>query len=347
MKIESDSNNWIPRSFPHGFRNTRILITVIIITVLGVVIWQAKDLIHPVRHRTLIIYCFTGMEEVMKNAIFPAFKDNWQEQTGESVEFIPTFAGSGDITKRIISLLPVEIAIFSSELDAIGLSTRGISFLKQGSDLPYSGILNRTPIVILTREDNSVEIRDFEDLATAGIEIAYPDPTTSGAGKLGLIAIYGARIRAGGTEIEAIDELRAMWRNVVDKPSSAVVDLVHFRQGIGDAMVTYESNLLPNPRRPQINGRIIYPERTVLCEPTVRAIKKNVTSSQEDLVEAFVAFLWSETAQTAFVQFGAHSVIESLNQERADFSSLKQAFAIDEIGNPYELNQIAGSIFEE
>ena len=344
MKSDSDSFTSSPKYFSDGFRYFRISAAAVLAVLLIAVVWKGKDLIHTVEHRTLTVYCFTGMEEVMENAIFPAFKAHWKEQTGESVEFIPTFAGSGDITRKIISRFPVEVAIFASELDSLSLATRGIAFVEQGKDLPNNGIFNRTPLVILTRPENAFNIRGFKDLTKLGIGIVYPDPSTSGAGHLGLIAIYGACIKAGGTHAEAIEQVQAVWRNVVDKPSSAVVDLLHFREGTGDVMVTYESNLLANPRRPQIEGRIIYPEATILCEPTVRAIRNNVSAKQEAIVEAFIAFLWSDVAQEAFVQYGSHSVDESLNKQRSDFGSLKSAFTINEIGSPHELDQIVNSV---
>lgn len=344
MKDDLNQSRDKPSYLSVGYHYFRIIIAAILAVFLVLVIWKGKDLIHPDKHRTLSVYCFTGMKEVMEYAILPAFKEHWRDQTGESVEYISTFAGSGDITQKIISRFPMEVAIFASELDSLSLSSRGIAFIRQGKDLPHGGILNRTPLVILTRPDNAFNLRDFSDLTQAGVGIAYPNPSTSGAGHLGLIAIYGSSMKRGATQTEAMQAVQAVWRNVVDKPSSAVVDLDHFRNGVGDVMITYESNLLSNPRRPQVEGRIVYPQTTILCEPTVRAIRNNVSSSQEELVDAFISFLWSEEAQKAFVRYGAHSVDESLNDTRSDFGSLQQTFTIHDIGNPHELDQIVNSV---
>ena len=344
MKKDTHSTQYIPKRIPDGFRDARIIMAAVIILILLALIWLGKNMVQPEKHRTLTVYCFTGMEKVMEDAVFPEFKQYWLEKNGESVEFIPTFAGSGAITEKIISRFPAEITILSSRLDAMRLSERGIAFRKQANNLPNGGIINRTPIVILTRPGNPFSIEDFEDLTQSGLGIAYPDPETSGAGQLGIIAIYGSRIKKGGTSIEALDELKDIWVNIVDKPSSASVDLQHFMEGTGDVLITYESNLLANPKRKRIEGDIIYPDSTVICEPTVRAIAKNVTPKQQDLVEAFVAFLWSEKAQQAFVDYGTHSIIEPLNESRKDLGSLEQAFTIEEIGNPDELRRIADAI---
>jgi len=129
MKSIPDSPREKPSYFSVGYRYFRILIAALLAVFLFIVVWKSTDLMHAEKHRTLTIYCFTGMKEVMENAILPAFKDRWRDQTGESVEYIATFAGSGEITQKIISRFPVEVAIFASELDSLRLSSRGVAFL--------------------------------------------------------------------------------------------------------------------------------------------------------------------------------------------------------------------------
>ncbi|MGH8060361.1 MAG: hypothetical protein ACREOH_24505 [Candidatus Entotheonellia bacterium] len=44
--------------------------------------------------RTVVLYGFSILGDVMNQAIFPLFQQQWQAQTGEQVEFISSFAGS-------------------------------------------------------------------------------------------------------------------------------------------------------------------------------------------------------------------------------------------------------------
>jgi ABC-type sulfate transport system substrate-binding protein len=61
--------------------------------------WLVKETPGP---RTLTFYGFSALENVMNDGVFPAFQKVWKEQTGERVEFVATFAGSGTITDRIL-----------------------------------------------------------------------------------------------------------------------------------------------------------------------------------------------------------------------------------------------------
>src|SRR5512135_540395 len=56
--------------------------------------------------RTVIFYGFSILGEVMHEAIFPAFQEEWQARTGEQVEIISAFSGSGTITNQIIMGVP-------------------------------------------------------------------------------------------------------------------------------------------------------------------------------------------------------------------------------------------------
>ena len=65
--------------------------------------------------RTIILYGFSILGDVMNDAIFPAFQAEWQAKTGERVEFISSFAGSGTLTNQLIMGVPAELALLSLE----------------------------------------------------------------------------------------------------------------------------------------------------------------------------------------------------------------------------------------
>ena len=294
--------------------------------------------------RTLTIYCYTGMQEVMENAIFPAFKDYWKERHGEKLAYIPTFAGSGAITTKIVAEFPAEIAVLSSNIDAVQLSSRGIHFVRNSRDLPFQGVISRTPVIMLVREGNPKGVHDFADLFKAGVDIAYPDPLTSGAGQLGILAIFGSLVDAGVDEAEAYEELHSLWNNVVKKPSNARDELAAFLSGVGDVLITYESNILKNPKRAQISGDLIYPKTTIFSEPVVSAIKRNVKSKQMDLVDEFMEFLWSVEAQQKFVDYGFRSIREELKLTREDYGSIDHPLDLAAFDSPFEIRRIIDKV---
>src|SRR5712691_6127873 len=56
--------------------------------------------------KTLVFYGFSIVERVMKQAIFPSFQKLWLEETGERVEIISSFSGSGTITNQLLMSVP-------------------------------------------------------------------------------------------------------------------------------------------------------------------------------------------------------------------------------------------------
>src|SRR5690242_2053294 len=109
---------------------------------------------RPQRPITIIFYGFSILGEVMNKAIFPAFQKEWQERTGQHVEFISSFAGSGTVRNQLIMGVPADLALLSSELDALQLAQRGVIPRESWRRLPEHGVVNRTPFVILVRAGN-------------------------------------------------------------------------------------------------------------------------------------------------------------------------------------------------
>ncbi len=283
--------------------------------------------------RTIVFYGFSILGDVMNQAIFPGFQKRWREQTGEEVEFISSFAGSGTVTNQLIMGVPADLALLSLELDAQRLADAGVTEPGSWRRLPHQGIVNRTPFVALVRPGNPKGIRDFADLARPGVGIVHPDPLTSGGANWAIVAEYGAGSRAAGGDSAAGEQLLAgIWKNVIAQAASARAARTQFENGFGDALITYEQEALRDRDLGRLDADIVYPERTILSEHTLVKIDRNVEPDEEALVDAFVDYLWSEEAQKAFVEYGFRSVDEALNAANPGFGRIADPFLITDFG---------------
>ncbi len=118
---------------------------------------------------------FSILEEPLEKEIFPAFKAEWKEKTGQNVTFASTFNGSEMATNQILHGFKVDLAILAIERDAERLR-EGSATKSDWRKLPHHGIVNRTPFVILVRKGNPKRIHDFEDLARPGVKLIHPRP---------------------------------------------------------------------------------------------------------------------------------------------------------------------------
>ncbi|MGH2406281.1 MAG: substrate-binding domain-containing protein [bacterium] len=284
------------------------------------------------RTRTLVLYGFSILGEVMNEGVFPAFQTEWRRRAGEEVEFISSFASSGTITNQMILGVPAQVAILSLELDALRLVDRRVVRGPTWRDLPHKGVLNRTPFIIMVRPGNPRQIRDFDSLASPGVGIVHPDPLTSGGAQWGILAEYGAALRRTGDKERAYTQLLGIWRNVVAQASSARATRTQFENGFGDALITYEQEAVRDRARGRLKADVVYPRSTILSEHTVVMIEKNIGEKERELVKSFVDFLWSEAAQRVFVEYGFRSVDERLNVQNRGFGVIADPFTVGDLG---------------
>jgi sulfate/thiosulfate transport system substrate-binding protein len=286
---------------------------------------------------TITLYGFSIMKESLEKAIFPGFTAKWKQQHGQVVQFQSSFAGSETITNQILQGAPAEIAILSIERDAQRLKKEGF-VIADWHSMPAGGIVNKTPFIIIVRKGNPKGIRDFPDLAKAGIRLIHPDPVSSGGAQWSILAIYGSELKKSEQESSeqdkprALNTLRAIWRHVISTPGSAREARTTFELGNGDALITYElEGLLMKEANAPIE--IVVPQATIFSEHPAVVIDKNVSTAKRPVVDAFMQYLWSDEAQQAFVEFYFYSTTnEAFNQANTAFGHIELPFAIDYFG---------------
>jgi sulfate transport system substrate-binding protein len=285
----------------------------------------------------ITLYAFSIMKEAMEKAIYPGFVAKWKLEHGQDVRFTSSYAGSETVTNQIISGVPADIAILSIDRDAQRLKEKGF-VTSDWHALPYKGIINKTPFVILVKGANPKNIHDFPDLGKPGVKLIHPDPVSSGGAQWSILAIYGSELvkseKQNGEpdQARALQTLQAVWKNVFVTPASAREARTTFELGNGDALVTYELEglLMKESGKPL---EIITPPATIFSEHPVVVIDRNVSPEKRPVVNAFVQYLWTEEAQRAFVKYHFYSVTDdALNEASKEFGHIEWPFSIDYFG---------------
>jgi sulfate transport system substrate-binding protein len=289
---------------------------------------------RPARPRTVVFYGFSILGEAMNRAVLPEFARRWRARTGERIEFVTSFAGSGTITNQLVMGVPAQVALLSLELDAERLAKAGVIPAGSWRRLPHGGVVNRTPFVLVVRQGNPLRIHDFADLARPGVKVVHPDPLTSGGANWALLAEYGSAARRSPERAKEAGHaaLLGVWRHVVAQAASARAARTQFENGFGDVLVTYEQDVIGDAAKGTLPGEIVYPPSTVLSEHTLVILDKNVTSADRPLIDALVAFLWSEPAQGLFVRHGFRSVDERMNAANPNFGAIHDPFLVRDFG---------------
>jgi sulfate/thiosulfate-binding protein len=294
----------------------------------------------PTRH-IIVVYSFSVEEEVMNKEVFPAFKKYWQQRAGEEVIFQSIFTGSEEIADAIVDGGLADVAILSNEQHAVWLNINDL-VETDWHDFPHQGIISQSPLVIVVRPGNPLGIKDWTDLARPDVELVHANPQTSGGAQWALLAEYGSALMAGASQEAAKEQLRDIWANVIASPSSSREALKEFLFGVGDALITYEQDaLLAQSRGASIE--LITPSRTILSEHVAVLVDHNVDRWESEIVNAFVSFLWSETAQDAFTRYFFRPVtaeaLDALAEGNASsagdlprFTEIQQPFTVQDLG---------------
>ncbi|MCF7801687.1 MAG: substrate-binding domain-containing protein [Candidatus Marinimicrobia bacterium] len=294
--------------------------------------------------RSVIIYGFSILGEAMNQEILPTFQQQWLEKTGEDIGFITSFAGSGEITEQLVKGVPAEIAILSTESDAMILMEKGVIRGPTWKNLPHAGILNRSPIVILVRPGNPHQISDFSDLTSGAFELIHPHPFSSGGAKWAILAEYGSAWLTTGNFQLAVDQLTGIWQQVAILPVSVHQAMNQFQNSVGDVLITYEQSYLRGKALQNLGGEVVYPQSTIFSEHTVIRLDKHINAGQEELVDRLLQFLWSREAQAIFVSHGFRSVDDGLNTMNPAFGHIDKPFTIQDLGG---WQQVDRTIFQE
>jgi sulfate transport system substrate-binding protein len=295
--------------------------------------------------RSLTLGAYTTPREAYGKSILPAFRRHFHEQSGGDVTFRESYLGSGAQARAIVGGFEADVAALSLEPDIEKLRKAGLIThdWKAGE---HGGVVTRSVVVIGVREGNPKNIRGWQDLARPGVEVLTPNVRTSGGAMWNVLAIYGAAIRGhagtpAGDQDAAIDLLASILRNVKIMDRGARDSMLTFERGIGDAIITYENEILVG----RAEGRrydYIAPRSSILIENPVALVDANVERhGSRQAAQAFVDFLVTPEAQRFYAEHGLRPVVDSVATEvQSRFAPVEDLFTIRDLGDWQEAQRL-------
>lgn len=257
---------------------------------------------------TLVIGAYSVVKDSVQD-IIPLFQKKWKEETGQTVTFQESYEASGTQARAIVGGFEADVALLSLEGD-IDKLTKAELVNKDWKDKPDGGMITTSVAVIGTRERNPLGIRSFADLAKPGVKVLYPNPKTSGGAQWDINAIYGAGLKESEREEGKKDPafakafLESVHANIESLDKSGRASMAAFEYGVGDALVTYENELVARIKK-GAKYEVVVPDDTILIENPAAVVDRNVDKhGTREVAEAFLDFLWSQQAQEVFAENG-------------------------------------------
>jgi sulfate/thiosulfate-binding protein len=234
------------------------------------------------------------------------FVPAYLKQSGRHLEVKQVHGGSSRQARSVADgEQQADVVTLALPSDIDGLSKRGLIADDWQKRLPANSRPYTSTIVFVVRKGNPKQIHDWPDLTANGVEIVTPDPKSSGNGKLSALAGWGAIVSRGGSEDQARAYLRSFYDHTVVLDQGARGSAVTFAaEKIGDVHLAWENEALREVAENK-DLKIIYPQVSILAEPSVAWVDVNVArhGTQSD-AKAYLKFLFSDQAQDTIAEYG-------------------------------------------
>lgn len=299
---------------------------------------------------TLVSYAVT---EAAYSQIIPLFVEKWQAETGQTVRFDQSYAGSGSQTRAVIDGLEADVVALALAADTYQIQEAGLIDPGWEAETPNgNGIVHQSVGVIVTREGNPKNIQDWADLARDDVTFVTANPKTSGGARWNYLALWGSISENGGTPEQAQAFVTNAFANVPVLPRDAreATD-AFFTQNQGDALINYENEVILAAQQGNTLPYVI-PQDNISIDNPVAVVDRYVDQrGTREVAEAFVAFLFTPEAQREFAKVGFRPVDPTVAEEFADqFPAVSNLFTVDAFGGWGEIraNHFSdGGIFDQ
>ena len=230
-----------------------------------------------------------------------AFATYWKAKTGDDVVVKQSHGGSGKQARSVIDGLQADVVTLALAADIDALHTNGNLVAKdwQGR-LPQNSTPYTSTIVFLVRKGNPQHIKDWDDLAKAGVSVITANPKTSGGARWNYLAAWGYALKQNnGDEAKAKAFVGAIYHNVPVLDSGSRGSTTTFvERGIGDVLIAWENEAYLALKESPGNFEIVDPSVSILAEPPVAVVDAVVKrKGTAKVAKAYLEYLYSDEGQ--------------------------------------------------
>jgi sulfate transport system substrate-binding protein len=229
-----------------------------------------------------------------------AFIMHWKSKTGQDVSIKQSHGGSGRQARSIIDGLEADVATLALAGDIDALHSNGGWVPKNWQRrLPSNSSPYTSTIVLVVRQGNPKNIKDWDDLIRPDVKVVTPNPKTSGGARWNYLAAWEFAKRKFGSDAKAQEFVKKVYDNVVVLDTGARGSSTSFAQRHqGDVFLSWENEAYLLEKEFGSKVDFVYPSLSILAEPPVTVVDKVVDRrGTRAVAQAYLEFLYTEEAQ--------------------------------------------------
>jgi sulfate/thiosulfate-binding protein len=230
------------------------------------------------------------------------FVEHWKKESGKDVEIKQSHGGSGKQARAVIDGLEADVVTLALAYDVDEISQKsGLIDKDWQKKLEHNSAPYTSTVVFLVRKGNPKGIKDWPDIIKEGVQVITPNPKTSGGARWNYLAAYAFALKQNANNEEKAKEfLKTLYKNVPVLDTGARGSTTTFAQrNIGDVLITWENEAyLALKEFGADKFDIVNPSLSILAEPTVAVVSKNVEKKgTKEVSEAYLKYLYSDEGQ--------------------------------------------------
>ncbi|WP_231933900.1 sulfate ABC transporter substrate-binding protein [Bordetella bronchialis] len=265
----------------------------------------------------------------------PLFARFWKARTGQDIVIRNSHGGSSKQARSVIDGVDADVVTLGLAPDVEALVTHG-GLVRPGweSRLPGNSSPYTSTIILVVRKGNPKGIKGWDDLVKPGVSVITPNPKTSAGARWNYLAAWEHARRKSG-DAGARDFIEKLYRNVPVLDSGARGSTITFAQrGVGDVLISWENDAflaLKEFGEGQLD--LVVPSLSVLCEPSVAVVDKNVDrKGTREVAQAYLEHLYSEEAQDLIGRNYYRPIAEQAKAKYATQFPALDLFTIRDLG---------------
>ncbi|MBP2001608.1 sulfate transport system substrate-binding protein [Paenibacillus shirakamiensis] len=265
-----------------------------------------------------------------------AFAAYWLKEKGQKVTIKQSHGGSGKQSRAVIDGQKADVVTLALGYDIDAIQEKGLIDKDWQKKFDKNSAPYTSTIVFLVRKGNPKQIKDWDDLIKGDTQVITPNPKTSGGARWNYLAAWGyALSKNNNDQAKAQEFVKQLYKHVPVLDTGARGSTTTFvERGIGDVLIAWENEALLSVKELGPDKvDIVYPSESILAEPPVAVVDKNVDKKgTREVAEAYLKYLYSEEGQTIAAENFYRPTLESVKTKFKDsFKDLK-LFTIDEFG---------------
>jgi sulfate transport system substrate-binding protein len=257
--------------------------------------------IGAVKAQTSILNVSYDVSRELYKDINAAFVPHWKSVSGETIAIKQSHGGSSKQALSVLGGLEADVVTMNQTPDIDILVERGGLVAKDWrSRFPHGASPYSTLSIFLVRKGNPKQIKDWNDLTRAGLQVIVPNPKTSGNGRYTYLAAWGYALKTQGSDAKAREFVTRLFANVpVLDGGGRGASTTFTQRDVGDVLVTFENEAIALQREfGSDKFEVVYPSISIDTSAPLAIVDKVVDKrGTRKQATAYLEFLFSPAGQ--------------------------------------------------